>query len=150
MNPILQCLSQTKRLTNYFLNEKYKEKIINNNIALNNKNALQLSPFYLELIQKLWDINGPKSFSPNKIKNIIEQMNPSFKEGQAINAKDFIDYILMKLHQELYYKNKNQKIGPYDPYNQQNSLLHSINEFQQKGSIIMIVTNFRILSLNIF
>ena len=137
MNSFLQCLSQTKRLTNYFLNEKNKEKIINNNIALNNKNALQLSPDFLELIQKLWDKNGPKSYSPNKIKNIIEQMNPSFKAGQVINAKNFIDFILIKLHQELYKsKNPNQNIGPLDPYNQQSSFMHSVNEIQQKGSII--------------
>ena len=137
MNSTLQCLSQTKKLTNYFLNEKNKEKIINNNIALNNKNALQLSPVYLELIQKLWDKNGPKSYSPNKIKNVIEQMNPSFKAGEVINTKDFIDFILMKLHIELY-KNKNssQNIGPLDPYNQQSALMHSLIEIQQKGSII--------------
>ncbi len=73
-------------------------KKINNNIALNNKKALQLFPFYLELIQKLLDINGTKSFSPNKIKNFIEQMNPSFKAGQTIKVRDFIDFILKNLH----------------------------------------------------
>ena len=137
MNSFLQCLSQTKGLTNYFLNEKNKEKIINNNIALNNKNALQLSPSYLELIQNLWDKNGQKSYSPNKIKHIIEQMNPSFKAGQVINAKNFIDFILIKLHQELYKsKNSNQNLGPLDPYNKKSSFMHSLNEIQQKNSII--------------
>ena len=62
MNSTLQCLSQTKELTKYFLNKNNKNRIINNNIALKNKDALQLSPVYLELIQKLWDENGPKSF----------------------------------------------------------------------------------------
>ena len=33
LNATLQCLSQTAALTNYFLTEKNKEKIINNNIA---------------------------------------------------------------------------------------------------------------------
>ena len=75
MNSTLQCLSQTKELTNYFLNEKNKDRIINNNIALKNKNELQLSPVYLELIQKLWDKNGPKSFSPYKFMNTVEKMN---------------------------------------------------------------------------
>jgi len=51
MNSTLQCLSQTKGLTNYFLNEKFEENIINNNIALKNRNDLQLSPVYLELIK---------------------------------------------------------------------------------------------------
>jgi len=137
MNSTLQCLSQTKQLTNYFLNAKNKEKIINNNIAINKKNDFQLSPVYLELIQHLWDKNGPKSYSPNSIKNIIEQMNPSFKEGQVVNPKDFIDFILMKLHQELYKtKNIEQNIGPLDPYNQESSLMHSVIDFQRQGSII--------------
>ena len=78
MNSTLQCLSQTKELTNYFLNEKNKDRIINNNIALKNKNDLQLSPVYLELIQKLWDKNGPKSFSPNIFMSTINNMNPLF------------------------------------------------------------------------
>ena len=90
MNSILQCLSQTKGLTNYFLNEKNKENIINNNIALKNKNNFQLSPVYLELIKILWKKNGEKSFSPNKFMETINNMNPLFKTGQAGDAKDFI------------------------------------------------------------
>ena len=38
MNPTLQCLSQTESLSNFFLNENNKDKIINNNIALENIN----------------------------------------------------------------------------------------------------------------
>ena len=41
MNSTLQCLSQTKELTIYFLNKENKDKIVNNNIALNNQNDLQ-------------------------------------------------------------------------------------------------------------
>jgi len=70
-----------KNLTYYFLNKDNKERIINNNIALKNKEDLQLSPIYLELIQKIWDENGAKSFSPNKFMNTIEKMNPLFKTG---------------------------------------------------------------------
>ena len=53
MNATLQCLSQTKALTNYFLNENNKTKIINNNINLKSNNESQLSPFYYELIPKI-------------------------------------------------------------------------------------------------
>ena len=47
MNSTLQCLSQTKELTRFFLEEANENKIINNNIASDNKNSLQLSPIYL-------------------------------------------------------------------------------------------------------
>ena len=53
MNASLQCFSQTEQLTKYFLNENNKSRIIDNNIALNDKNELQLSPHYYQLILKL-------------------------------------------------------------------------------------------------
>ena len=41
MNTILQCFSQIEELTNYFLDENVSgDKIINNNIAMKNKNLL--------------------------------------------------------------------------------------------------------------
>ena len=43
MNSTLQCFSQTIELTNYFLNENNKNRIINNNIAQKDKNEFQLS-----------------------------------------------------------------------------------------------------------
>ena len=60
MNATLQCLSQTEALTNYFLKEKNNKRIINNNIAIKNKNNLQLSPAYLELVIFFWNEYGPK------------------------------------------------------------------------------------------
>ena len=101
MNATLQCLSQTKELTIFFLNDKNKNTIINNNIAVANKNELQLSPVFYELIKNLWDIKSPKSISPYNFMNIIEKMNPLFKQGQAGDSKDFIIFILEQLHKEL-------------------------------------------------
>ena len=46
MNATLQCLSQTERLTKYFLDEEHLPTIINNNIALKDPNEYQLSPAY--------------------------------------------------------------------------------------------------------
>ena len=139
MNSTLQCLSQTKKLTKYFLNEKNKERIINNNIANKNKNDLQLSPVYLELIKKLWDENGPKSFSPNEFMNTIEIMNPLFKTGQAGDAKDFIIFILEQLHKELKmsveFKNE-VKEESLNQYEKKNAFNFFFNDFKQQCSII--------------
>ena len=101
MNSTLQCLSQTKELTIYFLKPKNKNEIINNNIAFNNKNDYQLSPVFLELFNHLWDRNCPKSFSPNRFMNTVNEINPFFKTGQAGDAKDFIIFILEQLHKVL-------------------------------------------------
>ena len=142
-NSILQCLSQTESLTNFFLKEKNKNSIFNNNIALKNKNEPQLCPHYYNLIQNLWAKNGPKSFSPYNFMNIIENMtknNPlSFRANEAGDAKDFIIFILEELHKELKKAMKssnNQQQIPFNQYDRQSTLNHFIEEFKEGCSII--------------
>ena len=139
LNSTLQCLSQTRALTNYFLIEKNKTKIINNNIAQKNRNDLQLSPAYLELIENLWDKQKMnKSYSPNKFMTTIEAMNPLFKKGQAGDSKDFIIFILEQIHRELKKPNK-INIEPKEPLNQydrDNAFNHFFYDFQNELSII--------------
>ena len=53
MNSTLQCLSQTKPLTDFFLKMKNEETIISNREK--KKNEVLLSPVYLELIKKIMD-----------------------------------------------------------------------------------------------
>ena len=141
MNATLQCLSQTEALTNYFLKEKNKTKIINNNIAKENKNDYQLSPVYLELIQKLWEVNGPKSFSPNNFMKRINDMNPLFKRGEAGDAKDFIIFILEQLHRELKMpvkSSQNNKVEeiPLNQYDKMNAFNNFFEEFKKETSIL--------------
>ena len=91
MNATIQCLSQTEDLTNYFLDNKRRERIIKNNIAKNNNNSLQLSPVYLSLLQELWNKNKYKGYvNPQKFMKTIEEMNSLFKLGQPGDSKDFI------------------------------------------------------------
>ena len=140
MNSTLQCLSQTKALINYFLKEKNKNKIINNNIALKNKNNLQLSPIYLELIKKLWDKNSKEPFSPYNFMNTVEKMNSLFKQGQAGDSKDFIIFILEQLHTELKKPVKNNMNNiinqPLNQYDKENTFNHFFKDFQEECSII--------------
>ena len=143
MNAILQCLSQTKSLTNYFLNPNNKNKIIHNNIAVQNKDALQLSPVYLELIQKLWDNNMKESFSPYNFKNTIEAMNISFKLGQDGDYKDFIVFLLEQFHKELKKTNNNddnicldRKNESFNQYDKNQILNHFLEDFKNECSII--------------
>jgi ubiquitin C-terminal hydrolase len=142
MNATLQCFSQTKALTNYFLKPQNKSKIINNNIANTNKNEPQLSPIYLELINKLWAKNSySKNFSPTIFMNTIEEMNPLFKQGQPGDSKDFIIFILEQFHKELKKAIKN-KITPdntnktLNQYDKEATLAFFIDDFMKETSII--------------
>ena len=145
-NAVLQCLSQTKDLTNYFLNDDNYNKIINNNIAKKNPGTKTLCPIYYNLIKNLWKKNATfKSFSPYEFMNSIGEMtkNDSAKFGlyEAGDAKDFIIYILERMHKELKQpiKNKFWKLGPNDKLNQydkNNAFLFFLDEFQQDTSIV--------------
>ena len=142
MNSILQCLSQTKDLTNYFLDEQHRDEINNNNIALENKNELQLTPAYLQLLINLWDKNeGIKCYNPRNFMNIVEQMDPEFKLGQAGDSKDFIIFLLGQFHIEL----KKSLINNYSENNsddqvnqcdQKETLSSFFKDFQKQTSII--------------
>ena len=140
INSTLQCLSQTEELTNYFLDQKHKDDIINkNNIALENKNENQLSPPYYELINKLWEKNEiePKSYSPDKFVKIINEMNPLFKLGQAGDSKDFIIYILEQIHRELKKPIKMQSETPeLDQYDKAKAYQYFLDTFRNENSII--------------
>jgi ubiquitin C-terminal hydrolase len=137
MNSTMQCLSQTKKLTAYFLDPQNKERIIKNNIAMKNPDDLQLSPKYLELITKLWATDGSKNYSPYNFMNCVQDMNPLFQKGQAGDAKDFIIYLLEQMHSELK-KNmkKNEiKLPPLNQYDQKNAIQHFFQDFQEELSI---------------
>ena len=141
MNSTLQCLSQTYELTKYFLNKKNEQRIKNNNFALKDKNSLQLSPIYLDLIKILWNKKDSKSFSPQAFLNVIVKMNPLFKQGQAGDSKDFIIFILEQLHKELKspINSNNNNINQNEPLNQYdktNAINHFFNEFKNECSII--------------
>jgi len=142
MNSTLQCLSQTKPLTNFFLNKSNKSKIINNNYALKNEDASQLSPAFLELIQKLWDKNGEKAYSPNKFMDIVAKMNPLFRQGQAGDSKDFILFILQRLHKELKkivnseIESSPKKKDPLDQYDKNIAFNEFYADYKDNSSII--------------
>ena len=102
INAVIQCLSYTVPLTNYILDEKNKNKIIQNNISKNNPNAPQLSPSYFNLIEALWS-NNPKIeiLSPSEVKTNLELLNKSFEQNEENEISELILFILEQLHLEL-------------------------------------------------
>ena len=138
MNATIQCFSQTKGLTNYFLDPKNKNQIVNNN----SRGEPQLSPIYLDLVQKLWPKNYEyNSFSPFDFINIVEKMNPLFKKGQPGDSKDFIIFLLEQFHKELKESKENNRIlnnrNIYiNHYDKQETMNYFFEEFMKETSII--------------
>ena len=102
INSVIQCLSNTIPLTNYFLNDKNKEKIINNNISIKNPDAPQLSPSYLNIIQNLWNNNNHLNyFSPSDFIKNIRNSNSEFEKEEENDVGRLIIFILECLDAEL-------------------------------------------------
>ena len=127
MNATLQCLSNTKKLTEYFLNI-YK--------ISPNKN---MSNEYYKVLTNIWDrkINN-KSYSPNSFKDVLSQENPLFAGIAANDSKDLINFLLERFHQELNIeklnksKNNNNMIAQEDQTNESSMLSLFLEEFKQK------------------
>ena len=72
MNSALQCISHTYSLTKYFLEDRYKPEINQNNV-LGTKG--KLTEKYSILLKNLW-LKTNSVFSPYGIKSALAQLNP--------------------------------------------------------------------------
>ena len=129
MNATIQCLSHTVKLTNYFLNPK-NEKFINSNDK-------QFSKEFYEVLKKLWIKqynNNNSNYSPNKLKEVISEMEPLFQGIAANDSKDLINFILQQLHSELNLINKN---------NENNIDYNIINQTDEQGMLKYFLNDFK-------
>ena len=93
MNVILQILSNTIKLTDYFLNEFQMNE---------NDGSKKLSNAFYTLLKHLWNKNAKtKSFSPDNFKKVLNEINPLFSSIADNNSKDLLDFLLLILHNEL-------------------------------------------------
>ena len=100
MNPTLQCLSNTKLLTKFFLD---------NYTADPNK---KLSNEYYKLLINLWQTNLENvTYTPISFKDTLIQMYPLFKEIRTNRAKDLIIFLIEKFHKELKINNTKKQVN---------------------------------------
>ena len=130
INPILQCFCQIEKFTEYFKYHKIVELVIK---KFKNQNCLT-KPFKY-LIENLWPTPGSGYILPKYIKKnynnsyfepveIIEKiclMNTSLKMPVSNDAKDFINFIIKTLHEELNKRKKNSNLIDNNNQNYQKS-----------------------------
>ena len=71
--------------------------------------------------------------------NVVNEINPLFKTGQAGDAKDFIIFILEQLHKELRISvnsNNNTNLEQLNQYDKNNALNYFFKDFKNQVSII--------------
>ena len=97
MNSIIQCLSNTAILRDYFLSNGYVSDI-------NKKNPLgfkgDLAQSFAGIIRKLWTPDQT-SFSPRQLKNVIAGKSKHFGGYQQQDSHEFMSYLLDGLHEDL-------------------------------------------------
>ena len=123
MNATLQCLSNTKKLRDFFL-KSYIDKP--NNIMSNEYHKLILN------LNKNY-----KNYSPNSFKDALSKENPLFAGIAANDSKDLINFLLEKWHQELNkvynkFQNNNNMDAQPNQTNEQNMLNLFLQEFKTK------------------
>ena len=138
MNATLQSLSNSDKLTEYFLkNYKYEP----------NNNKKIMSNVYYNVIKDLWNRgNNNKSFSPNEFKEKLSQENPLFAGIAANDSKDLINFLIERIHNELNVtknengmqsNNNNYEVTQNDQLDEQKMLNIFINEFKLKYNSII-------------
>ena len=128
MNATLQCLSNSKQLTEYFLNNYIKDS---NKVMANE---------YYEVLRNLWNPDSIiSSYSPNSFKEVLSKENPLFAGIAANDSKDLINFLIERFHQELNIMNSkdinNENLNPLYQPDQTNELLmlkEFMEEFNQK------------------
>ena len=92
MNSTLQCFCHIKEFIDYFKGNSGK---------INDKKTLSYS--FKLLIEELWPdkSDAKKYYSPYEMKAKISDMNPLFKGIFENDPKDLVNFIIMKLHDEL-------------------------------------------------
>jgi len=136
MNSTIQCLSNTKKLAEYFLTKFQYNK--------NDKSKKISNEFYI-LLKALWNVknNKNKPYSPESFKNAIGEENPLFQGIQANDIRDLINFLLENIHVELNIENNNKNISnilmsnPHIQTNKKQMLEIYLKDFQNNNKSII-------------
>ena len=140
MNASLQCFSNSKKLTEYFLKHYQKDP---KNIMANE---------YYEVLKNLWNRdNNKNAYSPSSFKDVLSKENPLFAGIAANDSKDLINFLLERFHQELNVVsnlnniNNDTNINQPDQTNEQLMLKLFLDEFKEKFNSIISTLFYGIL-----
>merc|ERR1719153_1383272 len=96
MNSVIQCLSNTKLLTNYLLNDDYVRDINTSNSSMKGS----LIKAFATVIKGLWKGNG-RVVDPSSLKGAVNRFAPRFSGYNQEDSQEFLRYLLEGLHEDV-------------------------------------------------
>jgi len=96
MNSVIQCLSNTKLLTNYLLSDEHVREI--NSTSSSMKGSLVKA--FATVIKGLWKVNG-RVVDPSSLKGAIQRFAPRFSGYNQEDSQEFLRYLLEGLHEDV-------------------------------------------------
>ena len=97
MNSVLQCLSNTQLVRDYFVNGRHLADINKGN-PLGFKG--ELAKAFSFLIRKLWS-GEYEYYAPKKLRSVITSRSSHFGDNEQHDAHEFMSYLLDGLHEDL-------------------------------------------------
>ncbi len=97
MSSVIQCLSNTRELRDFFIDGRFTADINKDNpLGFNG----ELAKCFSQAVLKLWS-GHYQSFTPHKLKAIISKRSEHFGSYQQQDAHEFMSYLLDGLHEDL-------------------------------------------------
>jgi len=96
MNSVLQCLSNTKHLTNYLLNDEHLREINTSNSSMKGS----LIKAFATVIKGLWKGSG-RVVDPSSLKGAVNRFAPRFSGYNQEDSQEFLRYLLEGLHEDV-------------------------------------------------
>ena len=106
LNAVIQCFAHIPDITDKIINlhndQNFKDNLQNLKLTKRYRNLL-INIFFPE---KVYNMNRD-AYNPSIFMNTLYELNPLFQNNENIELKDFIDYLILKLHDDLNTKKNN-------------------------------------------
>jgi ubiquitin C-terminal hydrolase len=160
MNAILQCLAHIPEIS---------EKIINLHVDPDFQNIyqnLKLTKTYREVLinillpEKVLNLNK-RPYNTKKFRDIIRDLNPAFQSEKYIDYKQFLIFLINRLHDELNTNKNNQNqnsdlnlstnsMESIDIQNENDALIVFLKKFTNKNDSIIVKNLYGITKYNLY
>ncbi|XP_066597159.1 ubiquitin carboxyl-terminal hydrolase 4-like isoform X5 [Prorops nasuta] len=97
MNSVIQCLSNTRPLLEYLLNDQYTADI---NVTTSSMKGALIKAFG-EVIHELWEAGSDHVVNTIALKSQIQRFTPRFMGYNQQDAQEFLRYLLEGLHEDV-------------------------------------------------